>query len=310
MFNHDVKEYSNVLKELHKKNHRVLQSLHKNFGFDLCQPYIAIKGEGRFTLRQLKKRLSDADYSDYTVVIMCKSRYRYYHFMSITKNFTDYQIPDDRFYINWVSSYCRKSDFEDDRKSDTAIYYLILQSNEYIKLPPRRKDADFTDRMKIVDFSGYRYNTGETGISFSDIVQGNSEIYVGRHNVKGDISNVIDKSGYYLPDIHAEYKRRVIRLKAKKDKAAADIFNCDDATEAIKKQIDIVKSKLNALFMADNLDAFRKVYRAYILLIDDYNSHMIRYKNKSYQTVRGIKSVIDTMQSRIDTINEELKKEG
>lgn len=201
-------------------NPAIFKGLHIKLGFDFQQPLTICRIPAPFTIKKAWK-LAEADPATSTAAIIMRDTgntwgiYRDLHMTPITAdNLRDdyddhmsYSLGRAHGYKTVFSDFYAKGSFHDLRKSPTCEAWIIAQRNDLLK-PWTEPTRDWTERQRDM-------TPGEHP-------QPRRVYYGNRRPVY-----LIDKSNYRLDARRDDLKRRAAKLRADRQKAAAD-----DATRA------------------------------------------------------------------------------
>lgn len=307
-----------AFKNLLNENKKVLQCLHYSMGYDFEKPYRVIESTGKFTNNTLYKLLNEDEKTDTAVILLIKPTRGFgwredLHLVYLTDRTGNwlgkFVNPDQQRELGFNNSmtyYWRKSDLEADRKSGVNKYWLVIQKKKYLTTPFKETEVDYTERMKPAeDFR--RCLTGGCRITY--VIQGNSKIYADRLCKS---SEPIDKSGYFVEFIHAEYKRRVKALIAERKKNEADIYNCSAETEKICTTLDEIRKRIATAVSEctdyNKLSVIDFVFSKYRYTLSDYNLHVQSVNKNNYSSIDNIKSALGRMDNKIAEILDKLNE--
>lgn len=307
-----------AIKNLLNENKKVLQCLHFCMGYNFEKPYRVIEGTGKFTVNTLYKLLNEDEKIDTAVTLLIKpgkcigwrEELHLVYLTDRTGNWLGKFVSPNQYkelgLYNDITYYWRKSDLEADRKSGVNKYWLVIQKKEYLTAPFKKAEVDYTERMKPTeDFT--RNSTGGCRITY--VIQGNSKIYANRLCKS---SEPIDKSGYFVEFIHAEYKRRVKALIAERKKEEANVYDCSIETDKIRVTLDEIRKRIAAAVSEctdhNKLSVVDSVFSKYRYVLSDYNLHVQRVNNNSYSSVYNIKSALGYMDNKLNEILDKLNE--
>ena len=276
-----------------------LQFLHDAKGYDFTKPFEIIEGIETFTLNILKKEVMASGiieniYSgNYALFISIIEKYsenpkEKLKYVDITKGFNKFEQCDNTYRISKrnknIDSFYRIYDFEELRKGRNrhekmVRWFLVVQDEKYISEKAEKK-IDRTER--VIEKGKHLYQNNAR-------ISEKSSIY-SYHNH----SNEKDKSGYYISDIHAEYERRVKRLKAEKAKQKADFEVGKYITNAenLKAKIDNLKPLIIQLLNNNELKKLDDIFNSWHGYSDLYKyskNHIKMLNNKEYKSIEAMK---------------------
>lgn len=290
------------IKNLLGANRKALQFLHYAKGMDFEQPFAVIEGTVSFTMNSLKKKvvaseiIDDINNGNYALFIeVFYPDTRIYNpelkIVDIADKMKKFEQVDNVFSFGngnscEISNFCRVSDFEDVRKgkvyTEKTRWFLIVQDKKYISEKAEKK-IDRTER--VIEKGKHLYQNNAR-------ISEKSSIYSYHNHIDEK-----DKSGYYIYDIHAEYERRVNRLKAEKAKQKADtevdkyIINAEN----LKAKIDGLKPLIIQLLNNNELKELKKLddifnsCNGYSDLYKYSEIHIKMLNNKEYKSIEAMK---------------------
>lgn len=302
-----------LVKEVLNRNPKMFKALHDLYDFDFMEEYQIIKINGRFTLNSLKKSLGITDLTGLnTAVIITNVRYRekYNYIVKAIENgfCISHEKPFYGFYYN-VSNFYGKGCFEDARKEENIIVYVICQKKELAKKASEKK-PDLNERFTFKYVTRWGDGKGRHGIAQIDLIdkQHNNKKFTyntRRPESSENVNYYIDKSGYLVEEQKNELKRKAAKLRTEREKAAADAVNFDNEINVINNKLLEIKTKLAVQLMevnnyenACNIDKITGVLRWLYLSVDRFTE---RNEKKQF-------SSIPDANSRLNNINLEIEK--
>lgn len=302
-----------LVKELLNRNPKMFKALHDLYDFDFQTDFEIVKINGRFTLNSIKKTLGVTDLTDLnTAVIITNVKYneRYNYIVKAVEGgfCIDYER---RFYgYNYrVDHFFGKGHFEDARKEENIIVYVICQNKELAKKASEKK-PDLNERFIFKYVTRWGDGKGKHGIAQIDLIdkQHNNKKFTYKTRRPESSENVnyyIDKSGYLVEEQKNELKRKALKLRSDREKAAADAVNFDNEINVINNKLLEIKSKLAVQLMeinnyenACNIDKITGSLRWIYLSVDRFKE---RNEKKQF-------SSIPDANSRLNNINLEIEK--
>lgn len=243
-------------------------AIHHVIGADWNAPIECVEYHGAFTPLKLRKAARAVGISDNAdlVCITWPDKYaenKRWFLISGNDNKPILSIHPDT--ANWdvistIRDYFNSSTFNYYRKCDDNTTLIIAQDPKYQKKPANtvtRKisvDTLNAERLNITQVIGGRAN-GKSYVSQFDAIGKSGKKYYWRRfgNViysneieNTTISDIVDKSGYYVYGRRADLKRRAKMLKAQREKAKAADSDISgyvvEINEAVKNAIEITKS--------------------------------------------------------------------
>lgn len=300
-------------KELLNRNPKIFKALHDLYDFDFMEEYEIKKINGRFTLNSIKKILGLPDlYGHTTAVIITNVKYNE-NYNYIVK------AVESGFCISWerriygsvynIDHFFSKGSFEDARKEENTIVYIISQKTDLAKKASEKK-PDYTQRFQYKYVTRWGDGKGKHGISQIDIIdkQHNGKKFTYKTRRPESSENVnyfLDKSGYLVEEKKEELKRKAQMLRTQREKAAADAVNFDNEINIINNRIATIKSKLAVCLMDAlnydeicNTDKILNALRWLYLSVD-------RFKERNEK--KGFSSIASA-NGNLNNINLELEK--
>lgn len=305
-----------LVKEVLNRNPKMFKALHDLYDFDFTEEFQIIKINGRFTLNSLKKSLGITDLTGLnTAVIITNVKYneRYnYIVKAIESGFCiDYER---RFYgyEYHVDHFFGKGSFEDARKEENIIVYVICQNKELAKKASEKK-PDLNERFIFKYVTRWGDGKGKHGISQIDLIdkQHNNKKFTYKTRRPESSENVnyyVDKSGYLVEEQKNELKRKAAKLRTEREKAAADAVNFDNEINVINNKLLEIKSKLAVQIMevnnyetVCNIDKIIGVLRWLYLSVDRFTE---RNAKKQFSSIQDANSRLNNINLEIEKIEE------
>lgn len=299
-------------KELLNRNKNILKALHELYNLDFQEEITILKTTGKFTINSIKKLLGKDDLRDTnTVVIMADIKYRenYLYVVKATESGFCVSFPK-RVYHYGIDDFWSKGGFEEKRKDENKTVYIISQRKELEKAASEKK-VDMSCRFKYVRYIGWSDGRGRHGISQIDLIDtmhNGKQFTIKTRDAAAstDVNYFVDKSGYFVEDIKNELKRKALKLRREREKAAVDaisfdneIIEIDRVAETVKKgAMDLMQSAANYedICVVDNIvTRLRWVY----MKIDRLKE---RNTNKSFSNVESAKSSFCDIKTELEKI--------
>lgn len=230
---------NNTLSRLESDYPAALRTLHNAFGFDYNAPVYADRINGPFTLRQIFKR-SELDPERYAIAVLVKQSKLRWHsdelrcVTLINEKAFELIPPRGKYFRTGsrlrspIDSYCRKGDFEEDRKqADYCIIIAQLRENlSPIKEAPAVETwRRYKESPRRSEWYGWRNNSGYYKL---------------------------DKSGYPVEKKQDELKHRAFKLREQRKKAAADAADFSDVMESTRKEFESFRAEIISVLSAAN----------------------------------------------------------
>ena len=300
------KELENLL----SYDRKVLNLCHRKRGMDFCKPFEIIEGRGNFTYNMIRKLIPYTEGSCAAVMFLenqnkYRADYQKLFYVEITGcGFESVDTMKGIFDYRFIDDFWRKSDFEKARKNSEAHWFIVMQKREYLT---NRKTyiADLN-----VDRVRYRY-----GNCYTLMFDERKEItyHAAFYGKAPSTNEILDKSGYIRWKNVMNYKDKAKALKASRDKAKANEFDCTKETDNIGIGIaDIRKRISEAVLSGKSATNIGNIMRKLAWLESDYRKHCNKTKDKEFQSVEAIENSLKNMNDDITKINamiEELNKD-
>lgn len=315
-------------KELLSINPHALQVLHNMIGYDFQQPHTIAHIKGRFTVNSALKAIGGANRENAVALLAADHGRSHLDRLNLVTVDSAGRIDIDHKggYKFGLDSVCMKGMFDGIRKSDRAECFIICQRSEYVQKPQEKpfdtsaryeyipgKDikggdghgSSWIDRItvKALDGSNARHEVTESGHKYTF-----STVVYRRPNEARPQSylEIIDKSGYLLPERRADLLRRADQLRKERAKAA---YQATDNAAKVEELRDMVEQKkrefADAIMNASNSEELRntahELYFKFMWTVSEYE----RYADK---TARRDYVSIDAAESAYNYIKEELEK--
>lgn len=297
----------NELKNLLALSKNALQLCHDVYGMDFKKPYVILEGTGKFTANSIGKMISEKTGLTYHNAVTAffmentnkyRSDYEKLRFIKFDNTFEPVDTMKGLYGRNgtyrYIDDYYRKADFEADRKKGDARYWIIIQDKRYIK-EKSVKTIDFGERYKRVYSECYSVlGDKRKRIKYSPCFYRSSP----------KEKDILDKSGYIRWENVLNYRSRARALKAEREKAAARLFDCSEATERIGKALLDIRDALSKA-IKNNVRAgkIRNVLHDLEWVESDYNNHCSKIEKDTYSSIEDINTNIENMMVRINRMN-------
>lgn len=299
----------NELKNLLALSRNALQVCYYQLNMDFEKPFTVIEGNGKFTANSIGKKIfevtgmtwenckaalylrNDNKYrSDYTKLYFVKYNCDFDPVDTLSKTIFKHEYIDD---------FWRKSDFEAERKKDTAHWWIIAQNKQYLRKKKELQPIDFGERYKRVYSECYSIlGNDRKRIKYSPCFH---------HSHRPTEKDILDKSGYIRWENVITYQSKAKALKAEREKAAASLFDCSEATERIGKALLDIRDALSKA-IKNNVRAgkIRNVLHDLEWIESDYNNHCSKIEKNTYSSIEDINISIDNMIARINRMNADI----
>ena len=302
-----------LVKEVLNRNPKMFKALHDLYDFDFMEEFQIVKINGRFTLNSIKKTLGVTDLTDLnTAVIITNVKYneRYNYIVKAIEG--GFCIDYERRFYGYdynVDHFFGKGRFEDARKEENIIVYVICQKKELAKKASEKK-PDLTERFIFKYVTRWGDGRGRKGISQIDLIdkQHNGKKFTyktRRPETSENVNYYIDKSGYLVEEQKNELKRKALKLKSDREKAAADAADFTNECNTFIERMEALKKNTCKKIMAavdyDSICNADKILSSMRWLQLDIDRFKERNANKGFSSIARAKE-------RIDSINTEFEK--
>lgn len=321
-------------KALLKINPHALQGLHNLVGYDFEQRHTIRRIEGRFTVNSALKAVGTMDGEKKTVSILCMDHGCTWRdrlsLVTIEMNGATARanIEHKGGYKWGIDNYNLKSYFEDTRKSEKAEAFIIAQTDRYIKIPTEKtfdpfaryeyipgKDSkcgdghgaswieritaralDGSNRTMEITKDGHKYR-------FSNIVYRRQD-----ENKPQNRLEIIDKSGYILPERRAELSRKADKLRKDRAKAAYQATDNRAKVEELRAMIEAKKAEFSAsIANAADSEALRTIahelYFKFLWTVAEFERFADKTNRRDYVSIQAAENAYNH-------IKQELTKEA
>ena len=235
------------MKNIHFKNlqasHRnIFRALHACFGFDFQSPFGLIRVDGSFTTNKLLKLAAEDGCTEdaMRLVLVEDGIYLEYRVASLSRNGSiEIDLPALKRCLgiedDGLGKFYAKKDFEKARKRPRAVDYVLWQDRRYLK-PVTDKPMDKFARYTLEKLSNRSYGEAEAVLRRVD--DGKVEKYtIFRSQWTGKPEDILDNSGYFLPDRCSSLKTRAFQLHTKRLLEAAAAIDCTDRITSLAERI-------------------------------------------------------------------------
>ena len=283
-----------IIQKLTAGNKYTPRALHDCFGIDYNKPFFAACISGPATVNKIEKIITAAGMAPRNAenIVLIQdhtNRARRNDWYCVTLDGRGgFDIEHrDNYWRNGSTRrgagfdwYYRKSDFNEDRKRNTAEIIIISQAAEHLHKPAEKTLAP-GERYKVDNIiNGYNPTGNKHYVSRVTLKRTNdhgtrAEIgNTGRIIYRGQwepetIGDVIDKSGYLVYDRRREWKRRARALRAEREKAAANAADYSKELAELDRLFRARRDSISAALAAatDSTDIKR-----IITALDDYKT--------------------------------------
>lgn len=286
-----------IKKELLKQEKNTLKVLNGLFGYDFQKEYNLYKHDGKFTINSLIKKY-DLDLKNNKVIILindanCEYRKNKLFLVELEKNNkvnTEIRICESGLYSTNIDNFYAKYQFEEIRKKENIVTYIISQNINNLGGKYKRPAIDFDKRYKLISVNYHEFKNDYNKFSdesidrinildfskentYSNKMEYTTRLYYKENRITG-IENVIDKSGYIVHKKRKDLEAKAKELRIEREKSE---FLKADYTNELKRVRNIkekLKSKIIEAYSNNNFtsDFFRKIkcieFDIHWLLID------------------------------------------
>lgn len=322
-----------IIQKLTAANKYTPRALHDVFGIDYNKPFFAACISGPATVNKLEKLITAAgmDPRNAENIVLIQdhtNRARRNDWYCVTLDGRGgFDIDNrDNYWRNGSTRrgagfdwYCKKADFNEDRKRNTAEIIIISQHAEHLH-KPAEKTIDPAERYKVIDktLCGYAdrkehfisrvklQRTTDQGSTF-EIGNTGRVIYRGQFEPR-TLDEVIDKSGYLVRDRRQEWKRRARALRAERDREAANAADYSNELYELDRLFQAKKAEAAAAILAANTYSEMSAAGA---MIEDYKTglkwtaHDIERvkdaaENKKFTSPEKARAAFESIRAKLD----------
>lgn len=316
-----------------KTDKNALRALAGVFGFDFEADFIAAEIDTPTTVNKINKFLTErgVDPCNNKTVALVQSPVRYradrlYVAEILPGDFSiDFRIIDSGLYdVRGLDEYYRRGDFNEDRKQEGARVYIISQNKKYLYLPYKKRepfDINSDTRYILKDASELwawdpvqKKSYKKCGVSTLKLTLANERRV---RTVRADaefLTDVFDKSGYFIKPKRDTLKRRAAALRAERKKAEADAADHSDAINEIHAEIEkLKKAAADALLTVKNKD-FEKItdvlwrYDGLEGVVKNYENFKTACIEKKFASVEKYTADYNEIKNRINKVNTKIKE--
>ena len=298
----------NELNNLLSYSGKALQLCHEKHGMNFCKPYEIIEGYGNFTFNSIMKIIKQYAENNCEAVMFLENKNRYradyqklFYVEIESCGFESVDTMKGCFDYRGIDDFWRKSDFEKARKISEAHWFIVMQKREYLT---NRKTYIADLNVDRVRYKGY-------GNCYTLMFDKRKEVtyHAVFYGKTPSVNEVLDKSGYIRWENVREYKRKAKALKAERDKAKANVFDCTKETDNIGVNIaDIRKRISEAVLSGKSANNISDIMWKLHWLEHDYRKHCNKIRDKEFQSVEAIENSLKHMNDDITKINTMIEK--
>lgn len=314
-----MKDLKTIKKEVLNYDKKALQVLNGLFGYDFQKEYNLYKHEGKFTINALVKKF-DLDLANNKVVLLIKSGARYsmdyIYLVEVTsdkKINIDFRIFDSGVGDNKLSTFYAKNQFEDARKNDNTLIYIVSQNKNNLGKKFSKPVVDYSKRYilnsvnsccnKNINYKDYENKSIDSIYIVESTIKNNYynqieykySYYSMRSNIIG-LHNAIDKSGYLVSKKRESLKIDAKILKTKRDKEKFLQGDCSKKVDSLKVIKEELRHKFITVFSNNVLsyDLVSKLDYTFMreikYLVSDIDKFSNSIDKKLYASVEAVNS--------------------
>lgn len=252
--------FDNALKELLQCRRKSLQFLACCYGYDFQKPFKVTGLLGKFTANSIKKMTGSYD----GILLVCKGTE--VRCVELNSGVFEVEIPRDKYKYS-IAEYCRKCDFEEDRKSGRLGVFIIQQ------------DAKYQRKIKRTSSSYY---------------------YCCNSN-----SDKFDKSGCNITETRQALKYRLNKYKADKRKREVDSISYEADLKEIKEMFQTLKEKLLVkLSEAKTSEDYKNIDNIFdcrfVWMVRDIENFETNVMQNKFRTVKEATEDIKSLKKQIE----------
>lgn len=308
-------------------NPHALQGLHSLIGYDFQQPHTIARIKGRFTVNSALKAIGGANRKNVVALLAMDHGCSYLDRMNLVTvdNLGSIDIEHKGGYRFDLHNINRKGMFEDIRKSDRAECFIICQRSEYVK-KPQEKPFDISARYEYIPGKDSKCGDGK-GSSWIDRITvraldgSNTRHEITKDGHKYHFSTVvyrrpnearpqsyleiIDKSGYILPERRAELLRRADMLRKERAKAAYQATDNAAKVEELRAMIEAKKAEFAAaIASATDSETLRtaahELYFKFMWTMSEFERFADKTARRDYVSIDAAESAYNAIKSKLE----------
>lgn len=325
-----------LVKELKNRDRNIYRALNQCYGFNFEQPFTITKIVGAFTINKILKTLGSEHTPEKSLIVALTvngSRYlwRKDKLMSVDihgAGVSDFNIAHVTKWFNFptaLDNYFAKGDFNDDRKTAECVY-IIAQNRELLSGSRKEIVPDMTERIEVIETSKTIKNYKQPNeysyiskIKFLDKGHKGARLETSVPHWTGEepreLSEIVDKSGYYLIDKRTDLKSRANGLRKER---AAEAFKATDnraIIDGLQGQLYELKNMLcEKLKDATTGDEIREIgyklsmYSGLSGMFSDLESIRKGENEKTFTSVATFNNRVNDLRHRMDEMNKTIKE--
>lgn len=312
-------------KELLSINPHALQGLHYLFGYNFQAPHIIAHIQGRYTVNSALKTVEGAD-SDKVVTILTSEPLFYNRLHIVQVDSTGkIEIEFKKGYYNFnLDTLYSKKTFDEIRKNERSETYVIAQEKKYTS-EPKEKPFDISARYEYIEGKDRKTGDGNgkswiSSITVRALDGSNKKIELTKDGHKETYSRVIyrrpdesrpqthleiiDKSGYLLPERRADLIRRADLLRKERAKAAYQATDNAEKVEELRAMIEQKKREFSeAIMNAKNSEELRntahELYFKFMWTMSEYERFADKTALRDYVSIHAAESAYNHIKEEL-----------
>lgn len=315
-------------KELLNINPHALQGLHQLFGYDFQTPHTIAHIQGRYTVNSALKAVGGADRDKVVTIITSEPcRNDWLNVVQVdSAGKIDIDIDKGWYNFGLDKLYCKKQ-FDEIRKNEKADTYIIAQGKKHTR-KPQEKPFDTSARYEYIEGKDRKTGDGNGKSWISNITvraldgsnrkieltkDGNKETYSRIIYRRPDETRpqthfeIIDKSGYLLPERRADLLRRADQLRKERAKAA---YQATDNAEKVAELRAMVEQKkrefseaiMNAANSEELRNAAHELYFKFMWTMSEYERFADKTARRDYVSIHAAESAYNHIKEELGKV--------
>lgn len=317
---------SEAQKALLTINPHALQGLHSLIGYNFQQPHIIARIEGRFTVNSALKTVGGANRENVVALLVADHGKSYLDRLNLVTVDSAGRIDIDHKggYVFGLDRICMKGRFEEIRKSDRAECFIICQSAEHVKRP-QVKPFDTSARYEYIPGKDVRCGDGRGASWLERITVRALDGSNARHEITKDghkyhfhavvylrpnksrpqsSLEIIDKSGYILPERRADLLRRADQLRKERAKAAYQATDNAAKVEELRAMVEAKKAEFAAaIASATDSEALRtaahELYFKFMWTMSEFERFADKTARRDYMSIEAAENAYTAIKSKL-----------
>lgn len=310
-----------LLKEMQHNCKGILKVSNHLLHYDFTQNFNVYKIVGKFTVKQIEKTI-DGFTGKNILLFTCDTCGYYsnrYFITQICSNGSiniDFKLYSIKYDIRVFDTFYKKGSFEEYRKNDKTITYIISQAAA-AAVTPARDYMDYTGRIKIkAGWDGVRKTGDGRGRSWVSEIgatdsRGKSITYHPGHRDAAAVNNIVDKSGYIVDYYRTQLLTRAAAYKAAKRRDeyinAVNVESVDILRDKIEKMKALFIEKFTAAADYESIYKMRDIlsYR-YTGIYRDFEIYREKTIKKEYASIAASEKAFNIIVEDINVIMDKL----